>query len=108
MEMEAVVEERTSLETQLASLRAQIDSFTSEVEEHKSKVNTLFFWTKVRFFRTEKKKKIQRNSCLASITTTTMDLQLNTNEYQSNTMKQQGWPLRTAAREPAAKCRYLL
>ncbi|KAF5457688.1 hypothetical protein F2P56_021772 [Juglans regia] len=38
MEMEAVVEERASLETQLACLRQQIDSLTAEVEEHKLKV----------------------------------------------------------------------
>ncbi len=40
MEMEAVVQECASLEAQLASLRTQIDSFTSEVEEHKAKVYT--------------------------------------------------------------------
>ncbi|KAG2711066.1 hypothetical protein I3760_04G059500 [Carya illinoinensis] len=38
MEMEAVVEERASLETQLACLREQIDSLTAEVEEHKLRV----------------------------------------------------------------------
>lgn len=39
MEMEAVVEERATLETQLSSLRAQIDNLTTEVEEQKAKVN---------------------------------------------------------------------
>lgn len=38
MEMEAVVEERASLETQLHCLRTQINSLTLEVEEHKLKV----------------------------------------------------------------------
>ncbi|GMN40980.1 hypothetical protein TIFTF001_010195 [Ficus carica] len=38
MEMEAVVEERATLETQLSSLRAQIDNLTTEVEEQKAKV----------------------------------------------------------------------
>ena len=40
MEMEAVVQERASLEAQLVSLRAQIDSLTAELEEQKAKVNT--------------------------------------------------------------------
>ena len=40
MEMEAVVQERASLEAQLISLRTQIDSLTAELEEHKAKVNT--------------------------------------------------------------------
>ena len=40
MEMEAVVQERASLEAQLVSLRTQIDSLTAELEEHKAKVNT--------------------------------------------------------------------
>ena len=38
MEMEVVVEERASLETQLSSLRAHIDNLTSEVDEQKAKV----------------------------------------------------------------------
>lgn len=38
MEMEAVVQERASLEAQLVSLRTQIDSLTAELEEHKAKV----------------------------------------------------------------------
>ncbi|PON53153.1 Structural maintenance of chromosomes Smc [Trema orientale] len=40
MEMEAVVEERASLETQLSSLRAQINNLTSEVEEQRAKVSS--------------------------------------------------------------------
>lgn len=43
MEMEAVVEERASLETQLACLREQIDSLTAEVEEHKLRVTYICF-----------------------------------------------------------------
>ncbi|KAK4285164.1 hypothetical protein QN277_001899 [Acacia crassicarpa] len=38
MEMEAVIQERVSLENQLASLRTQIHNFESEVEEQKIKV----------------------------------------------------------------------
>ncbi|XP_050253077.1 structural maintenance of chromosomes protein 2-1-like [Quercus robur] len=38
MEMEAVVQERASLEAQLVSLRTQIDSLTAELEEQKAKV----------------------------------------------------------------------
>lgn len=39
MEMEAVVEERASLETQLSLLREQINRLSAELEEHKLKVN---------------------------------------------------------------------
>lgn len=39
MEMEAVVEERASLETQLSLLREQINRLIAELEEHKLKVN---------------------------------------------------------------------
>ncbi|EXC13941.1 Structural maintenance of chromosomes protein 2-1 [Morus notabilis] len=38
MEMEAVIEERATLETQLSSMRAQINILTTEVEEQKAKV----------------------------------------------------------------------
>ena len=38
MEMEAVIEERASLESQLACLGGQIDSLTSEVDQLKNKV----------------------------------------------------------------------
>ncbi|KAK9283142.1 hypothetical protein L1049_011373 [Liquidambar formosana] len=41
MEMEAVVQERTSVEGQLASLRTQTDCLTSEVDEHKTKVTSI-------------------------------------------------------------------
>lgn len=37
MEMEAVIQERMSLENQLASLRVQVHNFESEVEEQKIK-----------------------------------------------------------------------
>lgn len=40
MEMEAVIEERATFETQLSSMRAQINNLTTEVEEQKAKVNT--------------------------------------------------------------------
>ena len=38
MEMEAVIEERASLESQLACLRGQIDNLTLEVDQLKNKV----------------------------------------------------------------------
>lgn len=38
MEMEAIIEERVSLENQLACLRGQIDILTSEVDQLKNKV----------------------------------------------------------------------
>ena len=38
MEMEAVIEEHASLESQLTCLRGQIDSLTSEVDQLKNKV----------------------------------------------------------------------
>lgn len=38
MEKDVVLKELASLETQLSSLRAQIDGLTSEVEEQKEKV----------------------------------------------------------------------
>ncbi|KAJ9678927.1 hypothetical protein PVL29_020972 [Vitis rotundifolia] len=41
MEMEAVIEERASLESQLACLRGQIDSLTSEVDQLKNKVSSI-------------------------------------------------------------------
>ena len=40
MEMEAVIEERASLESQLACLRGQIDGLTSKVEQLKNKVTS--------------------------------------------------------------------
>ncbi|XP_062092188.1 structural maintenance of chromosomes protein 2-1-like [Humulus lupulus] len=40
MEMEAVVEERATLESQLSSLRAQVDNLRSEAEEQREKVNS--------------------------------------------------------------------
>lgn len=39
MEMEAVIQERISLENQLASLRTQINNLDSEVEEQKIRVS---------------------------------------------------------------------
>lgn len=39
MEMEAVKQERGSLESQLASLKKQISSLALEVDKHKTKVN---------------------------------------------------------------------
>ncbi|WKA06767.1 hypothetical protein VitviT2T_024652 [Vitis vinifera] len=41
MEMEAVIEERASLESQLTCLRGQIDSLTSEVDQLKNKVSSV-------------------------------------------------------------------
>ena len=42
MEMEAVIQERVSLENQLASLRTQIHNFEAEVEEQKIKASIAF------------------------------------------------------------------
>lgn len=42
MEMEAVVEEHTSLETQLLALANQISSLISDVEEQRAKVKIHF------------------------------------------------------------------
>lgn len=42
MEMEAVVEERTSLEAQLSLTRGQISNLASEVEEQRAKVTTKY------------------------------------------------------------------
>lgn len=44
MEMEAVAEERTSLESQLDSLQTQIQSLVSEINEEKDKVTQLFYF----------------------------------------------------------------
>lgn len=41
MEKDVVLKELASLETQLSSLRIQIDCLTSELEEQREKVNTL-------------------------------------------------------------------
>lgn len=41
MEKEAVINEHASLETQLASLRGQINNLTTEVDEQKIKVNNM-------------------------------------------------------------------
>lgn len=43
MEMEAVIQEKASLESQLASLGALISNLTSDVEEQKSKVSICIF-----------------------------------------------------------------
>lgn len=43
MEMEAVAEERASLESQLDSLQTQNQSLVSEINEQKLKVTQLFY-----------------------------------------------------------------
>lgn len=43
MKMEAVVQERASLEGELASLQSQINAIASDVEEQKSKVTKEYF-----------------------------------------------------------------
>ena len=47
MEMEAVVQERATLESQLDSLQTQVESLVSEVEEQKLKVTPFFLNTSV-------------------------------------------------------------
>lgn len=47
MEMEAVIEERASLESQLACLRGQNDSLTSEIDQLKNKVPFNIYYGKL-------------------------------------------------------------
>lgn len=102
MEMEAVVEERASLETQLASLRTQIDSLTSEVEEQKSKVETCIFLDESKIFLEQKKKKYKETADWPPAQQQQGYLQLNTNEDQINTKKQQGWPPANSSKETSS------
>ena len=44
MEMEAVKQESAALESQLVSLKKQIDCLALEVDEHKTRVNYEFFF----------------------------------------------------------------
>lgn len=48
MEMDAVVQEKASLEAQLAALKTQINSLTSELEEQRAKVKELLAHTSCR------------------------------------------------------------
>lgn len=43
MEEEAMVQEQSSLESQLVSLKTQINTLTSEVDEQRAKVTVVLF-----------------------------------------------------------------